>query len=99
MLSEVIESREPARTVTLKGSLSGVLPDVSRQVLTSGEAKLTWWEVGAEEPLAFLLLRRPLRVACRTIIVRHVALLHVVVIVVTIVHAYILRPTTLVRSM
>jgi hypothetical protein len=56
MLTEVIESRESARAVALKGAFTSVFSDVSSKMLTSSEAELARRIFRTIESLGFLLL-------------------------------------------
>lgn len=58
MLSQVIEPRESARTVTLEGTLAGMFPNMSRQMFTPSKTQVTRRVICAVKPLALFLLRR-----------------------------------------
>jgi len=88
VLAEIVKSRKPPATVTLKRSLSGVLPDVPCEVFAAGEAQPTRWKVGAVEPLTLLLLAWSLSIASSAIIIR----LFLVVVVVAHFHILIFIP-------
>jgi hypothetical protein len=56
MLSQIIQSRKPPGTVTLKGPLARVLADMPGEMFAAREAQVARWEVGTEKSLAFFLL-------------------------------------------
>lgn len=67
------------------------VPNVTSQVLAPGEAQLTRRELGAEESLSLLLLRRPLRLARGTFVIGPVLFPSSAFFCFCIGHVYILR--------
>lgn len=91
VLSQVVEAREPSGAVALEWPLSCMLPDMSGKMLAASEAEIARWEFGAEEPLAFLLLRRSLRIARDALVVRPIVFRRILIIALNHVDVLLLR--------
>ena len=91
VLPQVVEARESSGAVTLKWPLPRMLPDMPGKMLATGEAEITRWELGAEEPLTLLLLGRSLRIARDALVVRPIVFRRILIIALSHVDVLLLR--------
>lgn len=97
MLPQVVQPRKTSRAVALKGPFACMFPDMSRQMLTPGEAQVTRRVVSAVKALRLLLLARSCSLGADAFLVRSLALFDRASLSIGIVHLHIARIRRLVR--